>query len=126
MSHRIITALELSGVPQTKIRPFYPVVYTGAKRSVDATYEKHPYSALFLGRLISAFETFENEGLTYLHLVIAGDGPLSGMVSSAAFNKSIIVSFGNVYGDEKWKLFSGCDLFVYSDEDHISILGRMK
>ena len=49
-----------------------------------------------------------------------------GMVSSAAFNKSIIVSFGNVYGDEKWKLFSGCDLFVYSDEDHISILGRMK
>ena len=90
LSNRIITARELSGVPQTKIRTFYPGVYTGAKMSVDAVNEKHPFSVLFIG----------------------------------GFNRGMIVSVGNVYGDEKWKLFSGCDRFVYPGEDHISISGR--
>ena len=135
LSNRIKQALRASGVSGSKIKLAYPGVYShskgGSKQLISGD---NSFRLLFLGRLrrnkgidtlLSAFQMLTDEGFSNMELVIAGDGPLAEKVSNAARNTKRITYVGNVYGDEKWKLFSESDLFLYPSEDQIT-LGKRK
>ena len=135
LSNRIMHALLVSGVSESKLALAYPGVYSHANRGNKKVISgDNSFKLLFMGRLrrnkgietlIAAFQTLTDEGFSNMELVIAGDGPLAKVVSDAARNNTRITYVGNVYGDEKWKLFSETDLFLYPSEDQIT-LGKRK
>jgi glycosyltransferase involved in cell wall biosynthesis len=136
LSNRIREAILASGASASKVTMTYPGVYSHAKRgSGPKASNDSTFSLLFLGRLrdnkgirtlLSAFQMLTKEGYSNMRLVIAGDGPLAELVSSAARSNGRISFVGNVYGEDKWKLFSNADVFLYPSEDHISIARRKR
>ena len=135
LSNRIMQASLASGASESKVKLAYPGVYSHSKRGSNQMIPgDNSFKLLFLGRLrrnkgietlIAAFQMLTDEGYSNMKLVIAGDGPLAEKVSDAARNNNRIKYVGNVYGDEKWKLFSESDLFLYPSEDQIT-LGKRK